>query len=926
MKQLPGETIRLLSSSQVITSVVSVVKELIENSLDANATSIDIKLENYGFNKIEVRDNGNGIQVEDVPFMAIKHYTSKISSSEDLERLTTYGFRGEALGSICSISEVSVTTKTAADDISTQYTLNSNGHVTSKKPSHLGQGTTVTALNLFKNLPVRKQFYSTSRKCKEELKKVQDLLTAYGIIKPDLRITLIHNKAVIWQKTRVSDHKMACMSVLGTAVMGSMVPFQHCCEYPEINLSGFLPKAESDSSLTSLSSSERSFIFINNRPVLQKEILKLIRQYYSMMTHKECTRLYPVFFLNITVPASAVDVNVTPDKTQVLLHYKESVLLAVENVLKSLYGPLPATVPGESNKTDVTSEDMFVHRTEQTDVVGNETGPSGNDELHAHTSFLSLSSDVQNCQAGKNTEICLNHQTFCGDNVHSCLDKREVSKSDGFPDSSLNLLCEEEQNGQNMTDTQRNSVPVHSNSKKANDEHLLSFDDTDKIDKNEEASVPKDLPEVSADNWSTGSAFKDSLGDNLEPVKVLIPEAGGTINKEKEHTGEQSNDPHISKQSIKKKSVISEKFGHVTAYDLINSRIIRKAKSAFEIFTHECRPKLISDNPKTSMTDILLKIEEQWKNLSEEEKKNYEIKAAKDLERYNREVKKVNAQAAHRPAKEAGKQKPRLKGSASDQQKLDKLFHDQIEKKGKLEQPVKVVTVPFSLSCCRRHLQRQEKNISDEQELFLIRRHSCPDVWIFAADKELKLLNPYRLEEALLCKRLLMNHKVPVEKLDKPIMLTDSLIGGSQYMAALYKMQKNYQSFHGSGYLSDPRLVANGFQIKVIEGVSATESHLEIEGMANCLPYYGISDLKEILNAVINRNAKEVYECRPLKVINYLEGEAVRLARQLPLHLSKEDVQNTIYRMKQQLGKENKGCVHGRPFFHHLTDIPEVDK
>ncbi|NXF38367.1 PMS1 protein, partial [Nyctibius bracteatus] len=926
MKQLSAETVRLLSSSQVITSVVSVVKELIENSLDASATIIDIKLEDYGFNKIEVRDNGNGIKVDDVPVMAIKHYTSKISSSEDLERLTTYGFRGEALGSICCISEVLITTKTAADDFSTQYALDSNGHITSKKPSHLGQGTTVTVLKLFKNLPVRKQFYSTNKKCKEELKKVQDLLIAYGIIKPDLRITLTHNKAVIWQKTRVSDHKMACMSVLGTAIMGSMVPFQHCCEDPEINLSGFLPKAESDSSLTSLSSSERSFVFINNRPVHQKEILKLIRQYYSLVKHKECTRLYPVFFLNITVPASAVDVNLTPDKTQVLLHYKESVLLAVENVLKSLYGPLPATVPGESNKTDVTSEDMFVYRTEQTDVVVNEMGPSGNDDLHAHTSFLSFSSDVQNCRGGKNTEICLNHQTFSGDNVHSCLDKKEVSKSDAFPDNSLNLLCEEEHNGQNMTDIQSNSVPVDPKSKKA-DEHLLSSGNIDEIiEKSEEALVPKDLLEISADNWSMGNGLKNRLGDNLEPVKILIPEVGGTINKQNEHTGEQSNDPQISNQSIKKRDVISEKFGHVTAYDLISSRIIRKPKSAIGFFTDECRPKLIDDNPRTRMEDILLKIEEQWKNLNEEEKKNYEIKAAKDLERYNREVKKAMGQAAHRPTKDSEKQKPKLKTFPSDQQKLDKIFHIQLEKKRKPEEPTKIVTVPFSLSSCRRWLQRHEKNHSDEHELFQIRRQSFPDVWIFATEKKLMLLNPYRLEEALLHKRLLTNHKLPVEKLDKPVELTDSLLGGSQYMAALYKMQKDYQSFNGSGHLSDPRLVANGFQIKVIEGASPTESHLEVEGMANCLPYYGISDLKEILNAVINGNAKEVYECRPLKVINYLEGEAVRLARQLPLHLSKEDVQNTIYRMKQQLGKQNKGCVHGRPFFHHLTDIPEVDK
>ncbi|KFO85886.1 PMS1 protein 1, partial [Buceros rhinoceros silvestris] len=809
MKQLPAETIRLLSSSQVITSVVSVVKELIENSLDAGATNIDIKLENYGFNKIEVRDNGNGIEVADVPVMAIKHYTSKISSSEDLERLTTYGFRGEALGSICCVSEVLITTKTAVDDFSTQYALDSNGHITSKKPSHLGQGTTVTVLKLFKNLPVRKQFYSTNRKCKEELKKVQDLLTAYGIIKPDLRITLTHNKAVIWQKTRVSDHKMACMSVLGTAVMGSMVPFQHSCEDPEINLSGFLPKAESDSSLTSLSSPERSFIFINNRPVHQKEILK----YYSLVTHKDCTRLYPVFFLNITVPASAVDVNLTPDKTEVLLHYKESVLLAVENVLTSLYGPLPAPVPGESNKTDVTSEDMCVHRTEQTDVVVNEMGPSGNDDLHAHASFLSFSSDVQNCQAGKNTEICLNHQTFCGDNVHSLLDKKEVSKSDAFPDSSLNLLCEKEQNGQNMTDTESNGIPVEPVSKRAN-EHLLHSDNTDEIEKNEEASVPKDLPGISADNWSMGTGFKNHLGDNLEPVKILIPEAQGTINKQNEHTGEQSNNPQMSHQSIRKKNAINDKFGHVTAYDLISSRIIRKPKSAIGFFTEECRPKLITDNPKTSMEDILLIIEEQWKNLNEEEKKNYEIKAAKDLERYNREVKKAMGQTVHQPTKEAEKHKPKPKTSPSDQQKLDKIFHAQTEKKRKPEQPTKIVTVAFSLSSCRHQPQRHEKNDSDQHELFLIRRQSFPDVWIFASEKKLMLLNPYRLEEALLHKRLLMNHKLPAEKLDTPIVLTDSLIGGPQYMAALYKMRKDYQS----SSLSDPRLVANGFQIKVIEG------------------------------------------------------------------------------------------------------------
>lgn len=152
---------------------------------------------------------------------------------------------------------------------------------------------------------------------------------------------------------------------------------------------------------------------------------------------------------------------------------------------------------------------------------------------------------------------------------------------------------------------------------------------------------------------------------------------------------------------------------------------------------------------------------------------SYELKAAKDLERYDREAKKAMGQAAHQPTKEAEKKKPKLKNSPPGQQKLDKILHVQIEKKWKPQEPVKIVTVPFSLSSCRRHLQRHEKNYSDEHELFQIHRQSFPDVWIFATEKKLMLLNPYRLEEALLHKRLLMNHKLPVEKLDKPIVLTD---------------------------------------------------------------------------------------------------------------------------------------------------------
>uniref|UniRef100_A0A8C1VPI6 PMS1 homolog 1, mismatch repair system component n=1 Tax=Cyprinus carpio TaxID=7962 RepID=A0A8C1VPI6_CYPCA len=140
----------------------------------------------------QVRDNGSGINATDVPVMAVKHYTAKISCHEDLECLETYGFRGEALASILYVV---ITTKTTDDDFSLQYSVDHNGRIVTQKPSHLGEGTTVCAANLFKNLPVRRQYYSNSKKCKEELKRVQNLLMAYAVVKPELRITLSHNKS-----------------------------------------------------------------------------------------------------------------------------------------------------------------------------------------------------------------------------------------------------------------------------------------------------------------------------------------------------------------------------------------------------------------------------------------------------------------------------------------------------------------------------------------------------------------------------------------------------------------------------------------------------------------------------------------------------------------------------------------------------------
>ncbi|KAG8515639.1 PMS1 protein-1 [Galemys pyrenaicus] len=929
MKQLPAATVRLLSSSQIITSVVSVVKELIENALDAGATSIDVKLENYGFDKIEVRDNGKGIKAVDAPVMAVKYYTSKISSHEDLQNLTTYGFRGEALGSICCVAEVLITTRTAADNFSTQYTLDGSGHIISQKPSHLGQGTTVTALRLFKNLPVRKQFYSTAKKCKDELKKVQDLLINYAILKPDLRIIFVHNKAVVWQKTKVSDHKMALMSVLGTAVMGNMESFQYHAEESQIYLSGFLPKYDADHSFTSLSTPERSFIFINSRPVHQKDILKLIRHHYNLKCLKESTRLYPIFFLKIDVPAADVDVNLTPDKSQVLLQNKDSVLIALENLMTTCYGSLPGTNSNENNITDVSSADMIVSKTAETDVLLNKMESSGNNYPNVDASNISFQNATYTDESGRSTN-CLNNQIcaddHCADHVsheHSSID---MNTKNTFQETSKdNLSCEEVQKD--------NSEACFIGSVK---HALLENGEKTLIDQSEKnKEVPETSLEICADDWSRGTLL-NSVGANIEPVKILVPQESSTSKvSNNDHPHPNSEQKNLSEDSCNKKSnVVDNKSGQLTAYDLISSRVIKKPLSASALFAQDHRAQFLTENSKSSLEAAAVQIEELWKTLSEEEKLKYEEKATKDLERYNKQIKRAIEQESQIPLKDGRKkikppsawnlaQKHKLKSSLSNQSKLDELFQSQIEKKK--SQNIRTVQIPFSMENLKNKMGKHKKfDLEEKDEFCLIHNLKFPDAWLITSKTEVMLLNPYRVEEALLFKRLLENHQLPAETLEQPIILTESLFNGSHYLEILYKMTSGDQRYNGSTYLSDPRLTANGFKIKLIPGVSIAENYLEIEGLANCLPFYGVMDLKEILNAILNKNAKEVYECRPRKVISYLEGEAVRLSRQLPMYLSKEDIQDIIYRMKCQFGNEIKGCVHGRPFFHHLTHLPEA--
>ncbi|XP_061091391.1 PMS1 protein homolog 1 [Conger conger] len=901
MKPLPSETIRLLSSSQVITSVLNVVKELLENSLDAGAASVDVKLENYGLDRIEVRDNGCGIKAEDAPVMAVMHYTSKISSHQDLEHLETYGFRGEALGSICAVAEVVLTTKTADQDISTQYTLDLTGKVISQKPSHLGQGTTVCVMKLFRNLPVRRQFYSNTKKCKEKLKKVQDLLMAYAIIKPELRVTFTHNKAVVWQKPRVSDHRRALLAALGTVPTANLLPLQHRHQQPQIAIDGYFPKPGSDASVMSSSNSDRTFIFVNDRPIHHKDILKVVRQQYSSQHTGDSTR-YPTMMMSITIPASAIDVNLTPDKTQVMLHDKEAVLSVVEAMLMKLYGsetnsesapPDDAMPPGSRNpsvQVSVVDENGgTVPATESVITQQNTTltEPSSCCAEVPPPGRPDLSSTMHSEPA---CESSLNHSANTSSS--SSLEDWVINKSLCELDTNLPLVNEDVLfTCAGLTDQATPAGPG-------------SLED-----------LGSGVAGISAESWSTGRAFRDSdIGEPLEPVK---------IHQSAESVRETEME---SKKSPCKKTLsnaVTEKMTKLTAYDLISNRAVRQPMSASAIFQQEVRPTILLENPKASLKEVTLAMEEQWKNLKEEDRQKYEERAEKDASRYDLQSKRVSERGA-RPA-EQERRSPALKRKAplSNQSILDQLFSSQPARKRSPAKPSR--RLPFSLAALRGRLGLPSwENGPDPQPLRLVERLPSHGAWVVTCGGKLSLFSPSRVEEALLFNQLLERNVLPTAPLEAPILLTDGVLGGEEYTSALCSMEKESPGTSGETYFSDPRLLSNGFQIRLTAGSASAESRLEVTGIADGVPFLGVADLKEILTAVVERNATSVRETRPLKVISYLQGEAVRQIRRLPLSLSAEEVTDTLSRMEEQLGAGSQTCIHGRPFFHHLIDIPKA--
>ncbi|KAI9007779.1 hypothetical protein DFJ74DRAFT_374504 [Hyaloraphidium curvatum] len=332
MQKLAKETINRLSSAQVIVSLESAVKELIENSIDAGATTIEVRFRDHGLGGVEVRDNGGGIAVADHELLAARSSTSKIREFEDVEKVESYGFRGEALSALASMSELSVTTATDPP-LGHKLDYDQQGNLASKTPLARDKGTTVSFKELFKPFPVRLAEFK--RNAKREYAKTVALIQAYALIRTDVRFMCSNQigkerPAPVFSTQASRTMRDNIAAVFGAGVADKLVAVDAPLGENGASVVGFVSKVTAGSGRNT---SDRVFFWVNRRPCELPKFSRAINESYRLFSQQQ----YPMVFLDVVLPPDSYDVNVSPDKRTILLHDETTLVEALKAAMTDVF-------------------------------------------------------------------------------------------------------------------------------------------------------------------------------------------------------------------------------------------------------------------------------------------------------------------------------------------------------------------------------------------------------------------------------------------------------------------------------------------------------------------------------------------------------------------------------------------------------------
>lgn len=318
---LDSNTIDKIAAGEVVERPSAVVKELVENSIDANADAVTIEIKDGGISFIRITDNGEGIDRSQIKKAFMRHATSKIKSVEDLISVTSLGFRGEALSSISAVSKVEFLTKTKTDFIGTRYVVE-GGRECVFEDAGIPDGTTIIVRDLFFNVPARKKFLKSPS---SEGNNITELIEHMILSHPNISLKYIYNGNVKLQSSGKNDIKSCIYNVYGRDIANGLIEVKSIRD--DISIHGFIGKPE-------LARATRNFeiYFVNNRFIKSTLIDRALEEAYKdyLMLHK-----YPTVFLYFEIPSHLIDVNVHPTKREIRFFEGEALKCYIVDVIKN---------------------------------------------------------------------------------------------------------------------------------------------------------------------------------------------------------------------------------------------------------------------------------------------------------------------------------------------------------------------------------------------------------------------------------------------------------------------------------------------------------------------------------------------------------------------------------------------------------------
>ena len=323
IKLLPEHVANQIAAGEVVQRPASVVKELLENAIDAEATSIKLFVKDAGKTLIHVTDNGKGMSPQDARLCFERHATSKITSSEDLFRIHTKGFRGEALSSIASVAQVELKTRLSGEELGTHVSIEAS-KVINQSPTQCAEGTGFFVKNLFYNVPARRYFLKSDT---IELRHMMDEFQRVALAHPDVEFHFNHNGNEVYQLPAAAIRQRV-VHILGSKYNDKLVPVEEATNIVTVN--GFIGKPE-----TAKKTRGEQFLFINQRFVKNTYLNHAVTTAFQSLIP---TGTFPMYLLYLEIAPDQIDINIHPTKTEIKFQDERSVYAIIHAAIKRALG------------------------------------------------------------------------------------------------------------------------------------------------------------------------------------------------------------------------------------------------------------------------------------------------------------------------------------------------------------------------------------------------------------------------------------------------------------------------------------------------------------------------------------------------------------------------------------------------------------